>query len=107
MLPPMADKNTLSVTSCRTTRERLAPTARRTASSHRRAAFRDSNKFARLAQPISNTEPTTAPSSNATDRICLRRLGFPSSIGTNVMMASAAAAAPVNVEEAITIGDRQ
>jgi PadR family transcriptional regulator, regulatory protein PadR len=33
-----------------------------------------------LAQPISNTEPTTAPSSNATDRICLRRVGFPSSM---------------------------
>ena len=57
--PPPSDSSTLSVTNCRTMRARLAPTARRIASSLRRSVARASNKFARLTQASSNTSPTT------------------------------------------------
>ena len=67
--PPMSDNSTLSVSSCRTSRERLAPSASRTATSRRRAEARDSSRFAMLAQAINSTAPTTPPSSSAADRI--------------------------------------
>ena len=60
------------MSSCRTRRPRLAPSASRTASSRCRAAARDSSRFATFAQAISSTAPTTPPSSSATDRICCR-----------------------------------
>ena len=66
--PPRSDNSTLSVRSWRTSRVRLAPSARRTATSRRLDEARDSSRFAMLAQAISSTAPTTPPSSSAADR---------------------------------------
>ena len=70
--PPIADSSTLSVSSCRTMRQRLAPSASRIATSRRRAAAFDSSRFATLAHAINSTAPTTQPSSVATERSCCR-----------------------------------
>ena len=52
---PNVDSNKLSVTSCRITRPRAAPSATRIAISRRRTAARASNKFATFAQAIKST----------------------------------------------------
>ena len=49
-----------SISSCRTTRPRLAPSASRSAISCRRAVARASRRLATLAHVISSTTPTTA-----------------------------------------------
>ena len=58
--PPIDERRTLSVRSCRMMRQRLAPTAARTASSCWREAARASNKFATLPQAIKRTNNTAA-----------------------------------------------
>ena len=70
--PPISDSSTLSVRSCCSSRPRLAPSARRTASSRRRPAARDSSRLAMLAHAISSTVPTTPPSRSAAERSCGR-----------------------------------
>jgi hypothetical protein len=72
MAPPMSDNSRLSVSSCRTMRVRLAPTASRTASSRCLAAALASSRLAIFAQAISNTAAATPPSSSATACICRR-----------------------------------
>ena len=58
-----------SVSSCRTIRERLAPTARRTAISLLRVEARARSRLATLAQAISRTNPTMPIMSfNGTER---------------------------------------
>ncbi len=59
--PPTTPRMTLSVSNCRTSRERPAPRAVRTAISLSRAAARASNRFATFTHAISSTKPT-APS---------------------------------------------
>ena len=71
-IPPMTASRTLSVSSWRSRRPRLAPSASRTAISRCRAAALESSRLATFAQAISSTAPTTPPSSNAADRICCR-----------------------------------
>ena len=57
---PSAASSRLSVSSWRASRQREAPSARRTLSSCRRAVARASSRFAMLAQAISRTSATTA-----------------------------------------------
>ena len=54
-MPPHTEITTFSISNCRTKRQRLAPSAARTAISLSREMLRASARFARLAQPISNT----------------------------------------------------
>ena len=61
-LPPIVESATLSVSSWRTRRPRLAPIAVRTAISFCREIARESSRFAMLAQAINSTH-ATAPSS--------------------------------------------
>ena len=63
-VPPSAS-STLSIRSCRTTRHRLAPSAARIAISRSRAVDRASSMLATLAQAISNSSATAAPSVNS------------------------------------------
>ena len=60
--PPASASTPLSMNAWRTMRMRLAPNARRTASSRWRAVARASCRFAAFTQPISSRNPT-APSS--------------------------------------------
>ena len=62
--PPASATTRLSVSICCTTRERVAPTARRTDSSFWRPAARASSSVATFAQAISITN-ATAPSSTS------------------------------------------
>ena len=75
--PPMSEMSRLSVSSCRTSRVRLAPTDARIANSLRRARERASSRLAMFAQAISRTSATT-PSrpqpSGATPGSCRVRL---------------------------------
>ena len=57
--PPIAASTRLSVTNCRATRQRPAPSAERSDSSRIRTVARASSRFATLAQQISRTKPTT------------------------------------------------
>ena len=59
--PPAAPRSTLSVSSCRATRPRPAPSAPRMASSRRRAMPRARSRPVTLAQAISSTSPVAAP----------------------------------------------
>ena len=56
---PSAARIVLSVNNCRTMRKRLAPTARRTAISLRRAEARTRSRLATFAQAINKTNPAT------------------------------------------------
>ena len=56
--PATPARTQLSVSSCRTTRPRPAPSAARSAISRVRPAARASRRFAMLAQPMSHTTPT-------------------------------------------------
>ena len=58
--PPMTDSNKLSVSSCRTIRPRLAPSARRSASSGPRTVPRASKSAATFAHATSSTSATAA-----------------------------------------------
>src|SRR5438309_9265763 len=57
--PPKAAKSRPSVSSCRTSRPRRAPIARRTEISFCRDLLRASSRLATLAQAISRTSPAT------------------------------------------------
>ena len=65
--PPPSPRRTLSVSSWRTMRPRLAPSAARIASSFCRLTPRDSSRFATLAQAMSSTQ-ATAPMRSASER---------------------------------------
>ncbi len=67
--PPTAESNTLSVSSCRASRQRPAPIAVRIAISRCRAVARASSRLARLAQAISSTKPTAPMSTSSAGRI--------------------------------------
>ncbi len=58
--PPIDESSTLSTSSCRMIRQRLAPSDTRTAISRDRRVARPSRRLATLAQAISSTK-TTAP----------------------------------------------
>ena len=62
---PPSPSSTLSTSSCRTTRHRLAPSAARIAISRSRAVDRAKSMFATLAQAISKSSATAAPSVNS------------------------------------------
>ena len=70
--PPTAASKTLSVNNCLTNRQRLAPTASRTAISFLRDDARTSNRFATFAHAISSTTPTT-PANNRSGVVSQRR----------------------------------
>ena len=55
--PPASASTRLSTSSCRTSRQRLAPSDIRTAISRRRATDRTSIRFATFAQASSSTTP--------------------------------------------------
>ena len=57
---PAIDSSAPSMINCRRRRPRLAPRAVRTANSRRRIAARASERFAKLAQAISRTNPAVA-----------------------------------------------
>ena len=63
---PAKESSTLSVSSCRTMRPRLAPIAARMAISRRRPMARANSRLATLAQAISRTK-LTAPASTSRD----------------------------------------
>ena len=56
--PPTSASSRLSVSNCRTRRQRLAPSAVRTASSLCREEARTSRRFATLAHAMRSTKPT-------------------------------------------------
>ena len=64
-MPPPSDSSTLSVSNCRISRPRPAPSAVRTASSLSRAAARASVRLATLMQAIKSTNPTAPRTSNS------------------------------------------
>ncbi len=66
--PASSASTMLSVSICRTSRIRPAPTAARTTSSRPRADARASSRFATFAHAINNTNPTAASSTN---NVCL------------------------------------
>ena len=74
-IPPSMARRRVSVSNCRITRQRLAPSVRRTATSWRRADARTSRRVARLTHPISRMAATTA---NTADRICCASMRGPS-----------------------------
>ena len=63
--PPSSASSTLSVSSCRTIRDRSAPNAARSAISRRRPAARASMRFARFAHATTRTRPTAATMQHA------------------------------------------
>ena len=65
----MADSSTLSVRNWRISRPRPAPIELRMPISRRRAADRESSRFARFTQAISSTNPTAAVSVSMAGRI--------------------------------------
>ena len=68
--PLISDSSTLSTSSCRTMRQRLAPSETRTAISRDRCAARASSRLATLAQAISSTNATAPISDRNMSRIC-------------------------------------
>ena len=76
MIPPIAARTRLSVSSWRTTRPRPAPRAERIASSRPRAVARASSRLATLAQQMSSTKPTTPRNSIEVMRRSLPTMRF-------------------------------
>ena len=74
---PSVDSSKLSVSSCRMTRPRAAPSATRIAISRRRTAARASSRFATFAQAISSTSPTITISATSARRYFSRRSETP------------------------------
>ena len=72
--PPVRASSTASVSSCRMTRDRLAPMAMRMLISRRRAEPRASNRLARLAQAMSRTTATMTISTVSGSRILSAQL---------------------------------
>ncbi len=66
---PVRATSTLSVRSCRTTRQPSAPSATRTAISFERAVARASSRLATLAHAMRSTNPTAAIMINSTGRM--------------------------------------
>ena len=60
--PPLSEMSRLSVRSCRTSRRRLAPIARRTAISRRRSVARARSRLARFTHASKRTSAPTAAS---------------------------------------------
>ncbi len=71
----------LSVSSCRTSRPRLAPCDSRMAISRRRAVARASSRLPTLAQAISSTRPTTPSSSSEALTTAWRSCGLMAACG--------------------------
>jgi hypothetical protein len=71
--PPMSASATLSVSSCRRMRLRLAPSAARSPISLRRDAARESSRLATFAHAISSTIPTAAWSTSSGRRTSCTR----------------------------------
>jgi hypothetical protein len=65
IVPPATASIVLSVSSCRSSRTRPAPSAVRTASSRPRRTSRATSRFATLAQTISRTKPAVASSTTS------------------------------------------
>ena len=65
----MSESSTLSTSSCRTMRQRVAPSETRTDISRARAAERASSRLATLAQAISSTNATAPISARKTSLI--------------------------------------
>jgi hypothetical protein len=59
--PPIAARSRLSVRSCLTRRQRVAPSDRRTDSSFCREVARESSRLATFAHTMSSTSVTTTP----------------------------------------------
>ena len=72
--PPATPSRTLSVRSCRQTRQRPAPSAARIAISFCRTAERASNRLATFAQAINRTRPTAPSRTNSFVLTSLTRL---------------------------------
>ena len=62
MTPAIPESSSDSVSSCRTSRQRLAPSDNRIATSRRRPTARDSSRLATFAHAISSTSATTIDS---------------------------------------------
>ena len=69
--PPRNDNTTLSVSSCRISRAREAPSAWRIASSRSRPEERASSRLAIFTQAINSTNPTAASSTTSVGRTLL------------------------------------
>ena len=69
--PPPKASSTLSVSNCRTSRQRPAPNARRTDISRRRSPARANSSPARFAQASVSTSPTSSPMRPSTSRNCV------------------------------------
>ena len=67
-MPPAQASTMLSVSNCRTMRQRPAPSVARVASSRDRDAARASVRLATLTQAISSTNPTTVSIGHSSDR---------------------------------------
>ncbi len=67
--PETAASSTLSVSSCRTIRAALAPSAARTAISRARATLRASERLVTLAAAIRKTQNTAPPSIHNASRV--------------------------------------
>ncbi len=68
-VPASSASTTLSVSICRISRTRPAPTAARTTSSRPRAVARASSRFATLAHAINSTNPTAASNTKSVWRV--------------------------------------
>ena len=67
--PPSSARTTLSISSCRMIRQRLAPSAARIETSRARSTARLSSMFATFAQAIRRTKPTAPSMSKKTSRM--------------------------------------
>ena len=70
--PPISDSSTLSVSNCRTSWPRVAPSDSRTAISRWRMKPRAISRFATFAHAISSTRPTIAISTTSAVEKSLR-----------------------------------
>ena len=72
-VPPKIASTRLSVSDCRTIRQRLAPSAARTAISRSRLEARERSRFDTFAQVIRSTKPTAPSKTARVGRIALER----------------------------------
>ncbi len=82
--PPISASNILSVSSCRTIRQRVAPRAMRKEISALREAARDNRRLPTLAQAINKTMPTIAISVCSGLEYALRKPEMPPCPSTSV-----------------------
>ena len=81
-MPPATARSTLSVSNCRTSRQRLPPSAARTAISRCRPAALDSSRFDTLAHAISSSRPTAPKSTHRSSRMLLGNVSLKESSPT-------------------------